>query len=162
MASSYGNFTPEARIYSDDKWNQLTSQQKQSIQDLKGRDGWVNGQTPPPGCTIDQHGYATALTALVAAVQQTIAATSSDASNIVPLPPAPQPGTVMIPPASPSPNSSVPPVINTNASTAGASFGRRGTRVPNSNNSTSQVSMVSINGTTYNGPIFDGNGNRLA
>ena len=68
------------------------------VQDLKGKDGWVNGQTPPPGCTIDQHGFATATTALVSAVQRSIAAAStSNANQIVPLPP-PSPGTVMEPP----------------------------------------------------------------
>ena len=159
IASQYGNFQPQAKIYSDDEWAALSPHQKRMVQDLKGKDGWVNGQTPPPGCTIDQHGFATATTALVSAVQRSIAAAStSNANQIVPLPP-PSPGTVMEPP----PNR-VPPVINTNASTAGSAFGRQGTRVnpQHDTSSVSQVSLVSINGQSYNGPVFDSNGTRIA
>ena len=60
----------------------------------------------------------------------------------------------------------IPPVINTNAQQAGASFGRQGTRSHSNNTSAggsvSQVSMVSINGQSNNGPVFDSNGNRIA
>ena len=59
----------------------------------------------------------------------------------------------------------IPPVINTQASQAGASFGRSGTRQgPNhlSSESVSQVSMTSINGQPYSGPVYDSNRNRIA
>ena len=161
LASQYGNFQPQAKLYSDDEWAALNPHQKRMVQDLKGREGWINGQTPPAGCTIDQHGFATATTALVSAVQRSIsAASTSSANNIVPLPPPPASGNTMEPP----PNR-VPPIINTNASTAGSAFGRSGTRVnPQSNDgsSVSQVSLVSINGQAYNGPIYDSHGTRIA
>lgn len=164
MANPYsnGNFTPQARIYDDSEWSTLTPQQKQMVQEAKAKDGWINGQTPPPGCTIDQHGFATASTALVSAVARSINATSS--STVMappPLPPAPS-RQAANPPS--SQNGNVPPVINTNAATAGSSFGRPGTRVnPNDDSgSVSQVSMVSINGQAYSGAIFDANGQRLA
>lgn len=152
--------TPKACIYDADESNALTPQQKQSIQELKASEGWVNGQTPPPGCVIDQHGYATASNVLVSAVAQSIGAATSNANSMVPpLPPAPSPTSV--PP--PARNNSIPPVIQTNASTAGSSFGRPGVRsTPGDDNSVSQVSMVSINGRNYNGPVFDSNGQRLA
>ena len=81
--------TPEARIYSDAECSSFNSMQKRQIQELKGQEGWINGQTPPPECTIDQHGFATTSTALVAAVQRSIASTSSNNGTIVPLPPTP-------------------------------------------------------------------------
>ena len=158
LARNFGNFTPEARIYTSDEWAQLTHQQRQMVQELKIQEGWTNGQTPPVGCVIDQHGYATASTTLVAAVQRSISAANTS------LPPA-QPRSVPMPPPPARTIAQVPPVINTQASQAGASFGRSGTRQgPNhaSSESVSQVSMTSINGQPYPGPVYDANRNRIA
>ena len=157
MARDYGNFTPEARIYSSDEWSQLTPQQRQMVQDIKAREGWTNGQTPPAGCVIDQHGYATASTTLVAAVQRSISIASTEGT----MPPPPPPRTVPMPPPPTRTMVQIPPVINTQASQAGASFGRSGTRQGESD-SVSQVSMVSINGQPYGGPVYDSNRNRIA
>ena len=132
--------------------------QKRQIQELKGQESWINGQTPPPGCTIDQHGFATTSTALVAAVQRSIASTSSNNGTIVPLPPTPQQQ------APQAPSNNIPPIINTNASTAGSAFGRQGQQVnPQEDNASvsqfSNVSSINSNGKNYNGPIFDSNSN---
>ena len=149
-----GPFYPEAKVYGSAEWGNLDNYQRQAVMDLKARDGWINGQTPPSGCTLDQHGYAVASTTLVAAIQRSIAAASTSSA----LPPAPSPTPVSAP--SNAPNNLVPPVINTSASTAGRSFGRQGTRVPS--DSVSQISQVSINGQSYSGPIYDANQNRIA
>ena len=153
-------FRAEAKVYTSDEWSGLNVHQRQQIQDLKVADGWVNGSTPPPGCVLDQHGYATASTSLVAAVRRTMAftdnATIAAAYSAPPLPPPPTHG--MVPPPPPV------PFINTNASQTGSSFGRQGTRIAPSSDSTqiSNVSAVTINGQTYNGPVFDRNNNRIA
>ena len=93
----------------------------------------------------------------MAAVQRSIAATSIAPS----LPPAPSTSIVPPPPhVSTANDSGVPPVINTNASTAGTSFGQAGTQIPS--NSVSQISQVSINGRAYQGAVYDSNHNRIA
>ena len=164
MAAPYGNnFKAEAKVYTSDEWSALSAQQRQQVQDLKIQDGWVNGSTPPPGCVLDQHGYASASTSLVAAVHRSIISAASTGGSISPpLPPPPTLGTAFVPPP-PSVAPPVPPVINTNAQSAGSSFGRQGIRVPpSSSDSTSQVSAVTINGQPYSGPIFDSNNNRIA
>lgn len=124
----------------------MSSQQKRQVSDLKGAAGWINGYTPPAGFVIDTNGYATPSTHVISAVQQ-----------MQHLPPPPPPGTL---PLQPPP---VPAIINTNALQAGSSFGRQGSRTPlASDQSQSNISMISINGRSYSGPIFDTNGNRLA
>ena len=158
------NFRPESRVYSSDEWRALSRHQRQQVQNLKSTEGWVNGSTPPPGCVLDQHGFATASTSLVAAISRSISATQSQ--QHASLPPAPSGNPIQSPLTQSRSNphgASVPPVINTNASQAGSSFGRQGTRV-NSSDATqvSQVSMVTINGQHYNGPVFDANNNRIA
>ena len=63
----------------------------------------------------------------------------------------------------PLPPPPIPAIIKTNPLLAGSSFGRQGSRAPStSDQSQSNISMISINGQSYNGPIFDTNGNRLA
>jgi hypothetical protein len=71
---------------------------------------------------------------------------------MVPLPPAPQ-----------GQATPVPPIIDTTSSQAGASFGRRGSRQPPTNDqaSVSNISAVSINGQSYHGAVFDTNGTRI-
>jgi hypothetical protein len=147
-----GNFTPAAKIYNHDEWYNLSIQQKQQVVDLKIQQGWINGQTPPHGFVLNNNGHAVPSTRLVSQVQQSLSGNQSQGQSMVQLPPPPPPGRAP----------TVPPVIDTNASQAGASFGRRGTRQNNNdNNSVSNISMVSINGQSYNGAVFDSNGNRL-
>ena len=101
-----------------------------------------------------QHGFAVASTALVAAVQRSIAATTTAPT----FPPVPSVVTVSAPSNQSSGNAT--PVINTSASTAGSTFGRTGTRVQSDN--VRQISQISINGQRYNGPVYDANHNRIA
>ena len=77
---------------------------------------------------------------------------ASTQGHMVPLPPAP-------PSSIPPPPPRVPAIVNTTASRAGQSFGRKGTRVTPSDQSV--VSAVTINGQTYNQAVFDINGNQL-
>ena len=146
-----GNFTAAARIYESDEWNTLSPQQKAQVQNLKIEEGWINGYTPPHGFVLD-NGVAKPSTRLVAAVQQSmIGQTNSTSGQMIQLPPPPQGN---LPP--------IPPIIDTNANQAGASFGRRGTRQPpNDQGSISNISAVSINGQSYQGAIYDSRGNRL-
>ena len=149
-----GNFSAAAKIYNSDEWYHLSSQQKQQVVNLKAEQGWINGQTPPHGFVLDNNGHAKPSTHLVAAVQQSLSTqTNSTGQQMIALPPPPQGN---FPP--------VPPIIDTNASQAGASFGRRGSRqqnAQNDQNSISNVSVVSINGQSYSGAIYDSRGNRL-
>lgn len=153
MTRDYGNdsnFTAQAKIYTPDEWYHLSSQGKQQVVTLKSEQGWINGQTPPHGFVLDNSGFAKPSTHLVAAVQQYTAQTPSPNPQMIQLPPPPQGN-----------HPPVPPVIDTSASNAGASFGRRGTRQPPDQNSVGNVSMVSINGQSYSGAIYDSRGNRL-
>ena len=86
---------------------------------------------------------------MVSAVQQSFAGQKS-----IQLPPPPPPG-------NPPGRLNVPTVIDTNANPVEASFGRRGTNQPD-NNSVSNVSIISINGQSYSGAIYDVNVNRIA
>ena len=151
MARDYtnGNFSPAAKIYNQDEWYGLSPQQKQQVIDLKVEQGWINGQTPPHGFVLNNSGEATPSTRLVAAVQQSIAGNPANAPAMIQLPP---------PPVG---NAPVPPVISTTSLQAGASFGKRGTRNQPTDNSVSNISMVSINGQSYNGAVYDSQGNRL-
>ena len=68
-----------------------------------------------------------------------------------PLPPA-------VPPVTAPP---IPTVIDTDPAEAGAAFGRRGSRQPPTSGDSS-IGLVSINGRSYTGPVFDTNRNRIA
>ena len=156
--NSQESFTPVAKMYTSEEWQALNPQQRRQIHDLKASQGWINGQTPPPGFTIQDDGSAAPSSHLVAAVRQSMIGNTntSNGSTMIPLPPPPPP---IVP--------GIPPIINTNPSQAGASFGRRGThntnqQQENDNNTVSNVSMISINGRNYNGAVFDANGNRIA
>ena len=46
-------FNKKQKFSSANEWTALTPHQKCMIQDLKGRDGWINSQTPPLECVID-------------------------------------------------------------------------------------------------------------
>ena len=51
-------------------------------------------------------------------------------------------------------------ISDTTSTHAGVSFGRPGRRQSSTNNST--ISSVTVNGKTYEGPVYDERGNRLA
>ena len=106
---------------------------------------------------MNNEGYAIPSTRLVSAVQRH---TSGTNNNTVPLPPPPNAHTNIMPPSVNQP----PPVIDTTARSAGATFGRQGTRNPHTsdNHSVGTMSAVSINGRSYNGAVYDSSGNRIA
>ena len=131
----------------------LNREQQQVVQQLKASRGWVNGFTPPPGFIIGQNSYPAPSESMVSDIQSVIGNTNTDSTtgSIVPLPPPPS--------ESIPPTPSIPPVIHTDPSQAGSTFGQSGTRHPISDSTVvSEVSMVSINGRNYNGAVFDVNG----
>lgn len=161
FASTYGNFSPQAKLYSPDVYRNLTPQQKHSVESLKSNQGWINSYTPPPGFTIDQNtGLAIPSNAIVSAIRTATINQTSTSDNppsggppsIIQLPPPP---IAPIPPP-PPPNYPNP---NQGTSQAGSSFGRQGQR--QAANDTASIGMVSINGQNYNGKIYDSMGNAL-
>ena len=116
--------------------------------------GCINGYTPHNGYVLDDKGYTTLSTSLVSVVNLHInqTTTATDTHPMVLLLP--------VPPKAPP----IPPIINTNPSQAGAVFGRKGSRTPlqPTDNSVGNILDVSIDGHSYNGSIFDANGNRLS
>ena len=132
---------------SNEEFRHLTRQQKQQITELKVSQGWVDGNTPPPGFVLNSDGRATVSTHIAFAVQASIMN-----ANMIALPPAPSEDHPL-----------VPFVINTTANTAGQSFGKRRTRQPPAtDDATSFIASISIvNGRQYRGQVFDASGNPL-
>ena len=97
--------------------------------------------------------YANPSTSLISEVQRYISQTTSAIAThpMVPLPPVPS----QTPP--------IQPIMNTNLSQAGDAFRRRGSCTPHQPTDTLLVHILalSINGNSYNGSIFDSNGNLL-
>lgn len=156
-ARPIGTFTPEARIYDRDFWLSLTNEQKTAVQNLKVADGWVDSQTPPHGFVLDPNGYAVPNTRLVSAVTAMLAPTATVDASTIASNPAEAYAAPIVPPGP-------PPIIHTNASQAGNSFGRHGSASRAQVSATrtqAPVSRVSINGQAYAGPVFDAQGNRL-
>ena len=162
IVTPYGPFQPEAKVYPMHVYRNFTIEQKQAIGALKRALGWTDNNTPPNGFVIDHNtGYPIPNNNMA---PQTRAFLPQPASiNHIQM----QPGTVMLPPPPPTlaPAHTTPPipqVIQTpnNTSNAGASFGRSGRRNANSGDSAS-IASVSINGSIYNGRVFDANGNPL-
>ena len=152
-----GIFVVEARIYPPNEYRNFTREQRQKITELKVQQGWVDGNTPPHGFVLDSDGRPQPSNQLVAAVRASmigeVSTTTMDqqeSTAIVPLPPPP----------STSAGGPVPPMVMTNPMNAGQSFGRAGSRVVSSNNST--IATVTVNGRSFSGPVFDGQGNRIA
>ena len=151
-----GPFTAEARIYPPNEYRNFTREQRQMITDLKVQQGWIDGNTPPPGFTLDADDRPQPSTHLISAIRASIIgevqSTQQESSStaIVPLPPPP----------SNSVGGPIPPVVMTNPSSAGQSFGQAGTRITPTDNST--IATVTVNGRSITGPIFDSNGNRIA
>ena len=123
--------------------------------------GWKDGRTPPDGFVLNGDGYAIPSPSIISAVQShfglhTIGQfqqVSTPGSAILPPPPPPRP------PAAPTPTPGtapgVPATITTN--NAGQAFGSSASRGDGS------VSVVStVNGRSYNGPVYDSNGNRIS
>ena len=157
MSRPYGaHFTPEAKIYPPDTYRKFTRDQRQAIVDLKVKEGWTDGNTPPSGFTIDKNEYAVPSNHLISAIRASMVSEASTShqhdltSTMTPLPPIPPPRE--IPPG-------VPPIVMTSAATAGQSFGRTGTRAAPSDSS---IASVTINGRTHVGPVFDSSGHRIA
>ena len=155
MTRTNGPFVPEARIYHPDEYRNFTREQKQTINNFKIEQGWIDGNTPPPGFQIDTNGRAKPSSHLVAAVRASVIdEVSTENEQLGPLVPLPPPPTNMAQPGV------VPPVIMTQAQTAGQNFGRSGTRVRHSDTST--IASVTVNGRSIQGPVFDVNGNQIA
>ena len=156
----YGNFIPEAKMYSPVIFNNLTSDQKKAIAALKAAQGWVNPTTPPPGFTIDSNtGFTVPSNTLVSAIQTaTIGQTSF--APYYPVPPPPP--RTSVPPAPPSvinvnPSGNANMSVGDNSmSRAGESFARMGNRAPGAG-----IASVSINGQPYTGHVYDRYGNPL-
>ena len=142
------DFTPESKMYPQEVWNNLTREQQASVHQKKAQDGWVDGKTPPEGFKLNYDGKSVPNVSLVNAINASIMELSTSSQQL-PLPPTP---TNHLPP--------VPPIVTTNARTAGQSFGRSGTRQRRSDDS-STIASVTINGRQHNGPVFDANGNPL-
>ena len=150
IAPTYGNFTPEAKLYPPETFRNLSYDQKKAVNDLKTQQQWIDSTTPPPGFTIDmQSGFATPSNAIISAIRTaTIGYTQTNPNFLAP------PPIIHLPPP-PAPIAPLPPINNPN--NAGANFGRSGNRSRDS----ITVSTVSINGQPYQGNIFDRNGNAL-
>ena len=54
VGNSRNNFKPEARVYSRKEYSNLTPNQKSQVQELKSKNGWLNGCTPSPGFQINE------------------------------------------------------------------------------------------------------------
>ena len=148
------SFKAEAKIYSKEEYNNLTSSQKSQVHELKSRNGWLNGHTPPPGFQINPHtGKAEPNTRMVS----TIGATSSNASYSNQAHVQGRVGFNSPPHVIGESTTSV--ADNMGTSQLGTSFGRSGKRYVSSSNST--ISSVTLNGRSYHGPVFDEKGNKL-
>ena len=149
------NFQPEAKVYSREEYNNLTATQKGQVLALKKKNGWVDGYTPPPGFQINKMtGEAEATNQLVSTIRAATSSISQQASeyegnntNVRSLPPA-------------IVGHGHRTISDTTSTHAGVSFGRPGRRQSSTNNST--ISSVTVNGKTYEGPVYDDRGNRLA
>ena len=54
VRNSRNNSKPEVRIYSREEYSNLTPTQKSQEQELKSKNGWLNGLTPSPGFQINK------------------------------------------------------------------------------------------------------------
>jgi hypothetical protein len=157
FAPLYGNFKPEPKIYTPSVFNNLTSQQKNAIGELKQSQGWINQMTPPPGFTIDSNtGYAVPSQSIISAIQ-TASINQMNTPPPMHLPSGP-PSIIQLPPPPPPRVPPPPPPQSNPNGNAGANFSRSGTRA---RDSSSVISAVSINGQPYTGRVYDNNGNAL-
>ena len=167
FAPVYGNFVPEAKMYEQSMYRNLTPQQRKEISDAKSTQGWINEITPPPGFTINSNtGYAVPSNAIISAIQSASvhnqnAEQSSHGftSSNISLPPPPPFVQIQPPPVLPMHH--VNNVSHNSTSQAGSQFSRRGTRSRGNDDNTSIVSSVTINGSQYTGRVYDSQGNPL-
>jgi hypothetical protein len=156
FAPIYGNFMPEAKVYDQNTFRNLTYTQKKQVMDLKTTQGWIDQTTPPPGFTIDANtGHAIPSNAFISAVRTAqIGNMNQQPPPMFGAPPsiAPPPPFINIPPPP------LPPRPPTDSTQAGSRFGRTGSRTNNGNDNAS-ISAVTINGRQYDGPVFDQHGN---
>ena len=157
LARQYGKFTPEARVYPREQWINLTQEQKKEVMQKKIDANWIDGNTPPNGYSLDGDGRAKIDPGLVSVLQSQIAAVSGASQTSTPA----AAGMVNLPPPPSDNTAPVPPVITTttNASTAGAAFGRQGTRQRGSDQSS--VASVTVNGRSFTGLVYDAHGNLI-
>ena len=150
-------FHPELRVYKPEEFSRLTRLQKSAILQHKLNHGWIAGDTPPHGYTLDNDGKP------VPIGQISQASIAQMNSHPLPFgyPPPPNHSLQAQSTSSQSSSNNVPALISTNSGSAGASFGRQGTIVPSSASTTASISSVSIAGRAYNGIVYDSNGNRL-
>ena len=54
LTRNFGHsFKAEARLYSKEKYDNITPKQKSLIHELKLKSGWLDGRTPPTGSQIN-------------------------------------------------------------------------------------------------------------
>ena len=148
-----GSFVPENKFYSRDEYYNMIKDQKMRIQELKAESGWTNGNTPPSSFVVDDNGYPTISNQLVYSICSTISEvnTVSNATHehsIVPLQQVPT--GIRFPPT---------PMVITDASSIGSSFGRSGSWQPRQDHSI--ILSVTVDGPQYSRPIFDASGRRI-
>ena len=113
MYKDYKPSIPEVRIYPIRKWRNLTSEPNNGDHKKKAEYGWYDGTTPSFGFKVDGHDRA--VSALYVQFFE-VASYVQDNVLLVTIPPPHN-----VPPT-------LPPEITNDTSTAGQSFGRRGTR----------------------------------
>ena len=144
-------FYPQAKMYPQQEWQNLTRDQKRMVEQVKVNQGWKNSSTPPDGYVID--------TVTGLAVGSTANRSISHVNSFAPLPPPP-PNHIPQVPATTPPPIQVPTAIQVPQGSAGSAFGRRNNDDDQSRTST--ISKVTIDGRVYvNGPVYDANGNRI-
>ena len=144
----------EARVYSEDEYNNLTPNKKSQIHNLKLRNRWLDGCTPPPGFQINHlMGGAEPNTQMVSAITAAISNTSYYNNNhsqsrveFAPLPHIID-------------GSTTGASVEGNPTPLGTSFGRSERHQPHSSNST--ISSITLNGRSYHGLVFNDKGNKL-
>jgi len=150
-------FHPELKVYKSEEFSRMTRLQKSAVLQHKLNHGWISGDTPPHGYTLDSDGNP------VLNGQSAQASIAQMNSHLPPYgypPPPSQNFQSQLPPSQPSPNN-VPALISTNPGGDGTSFGRQGIIVPSNASTTSSNSSASIAGRAYTGIEYDSNGNRL-
>ena len=148
------SFKPEARIYSKEEYSNLTPIQKSQVHEFKLKNGLLNGCTPPPGFQINER------TGEVEPTSQLVSTIREAATSTVQHGQTHEHESVSL---SPSPHLVGDSINRTrevvDSVHVGSTFGRTGKRCPPSNDST--ISSVTVNGKSYQGPIFDERSNRL-
>ena len=147
--SGRNTFYPQAKMYSQQEWQNMSRDQKKMVEQVKINQGWKYGNTPPHGYVIDN--------VIGLAVSANHGARSiPNINSFAPLPlPPPPPSQVPQPPST-----NIPNCIQVPQGSAGSMFGRRNN--DDAQSRTSTISRVTIDGRVYvNGPVYDANGNLI-